>query len=53
MSQEAQKLEWLRAAIAEGVADLEAGRVVPSDKLLEEVERGGCALLEARRKRSQ
>lgn len=53
MSQEAEKLEWLRAALAEGMADLEEGRVTPSGKVLEEVERGGRALLEARRKRTR
>ena len=53
MSQEAEKLEWLRAALAEGMADLEAGRITPSDKVLEEVERGGRALVEARSKRAR
>lgn len=27
MQEEAEKLEWLRAAIAEGLADIDAGRV--------------------------
>ena len=53
MTQEAEKLEWLRAALDGGVADLAAGRLVPSDRLLEEVERGGRALLVARRKRAR
>lgn len=53
MSQEAEKLEWLRAALAEGMADLEAGRTIPSHKVLKEVERGGRAMVEARRKRAR
>lgn len=52
MKREAEKLDWLRSAITEGLADLEAGRIVRSGKLLEEVEKGGRALLDARRKRA-
>jgi antitoxin ParD1/3/4 len=50
MQREAEKLEWLRNAIAEGLADVESGNVIPDDRILEEVEKRGQALLKARRK---
>ncbi|MBV8282140.1 MAG: type II toxin-antitoxin system ParD family antitoxin [Candidatus Eremiobacteraeota bacterium] len=51
MRQEAEKLEWLRDAIAEGVADLELGNVIPGDRIVAEVKKMGRALLKARRRR--
>jgi antitoxin ParD1/3/4 len=50
MQREAEKLEWLRNAIAEGLADVESGNVIPDDRILEEVEKRGRALVKARRK---
>lgn len=49
MRQEAEKLEWLRDAIAEGVASIKRGRLIPDDQILAEVKRRGRALLKARR----
>jgi antitoxin ParD1/3/4 len=49
MRQEAEKLEWLRDAIAEGVASIERGRLIPDDQIFAEVKRRGRALLKARR----
>lgn len=50
MREEAEKLEWLRAAIAEGMADVERGDVVPAEEAWEEIRTRGRALLKARRK---
>jgi len=50
MRHEAEKLEWLREAIAQGVADIERGDVVPGDRILGEVRKQGRALLKARRR---
>ncbi len=50
MRQEAEKLEWLRAAVAEGIASADRGELVPSERALDEIKARGRALLKARRK---
>ena len=50
MQQEAEKLEWLRNALAEAEADVAAGRVIPADRILEEVRKGAAALRKRRGK---
>jgi antitoxin ParD1/3/4 len=50
MRQEAEKLEWLRDAIAAGIASVNAGRVIPFERVFEEVRKRGRALLKARGK---
>ena len=50
MRQEAEKLEWLREAIAEGVAASDRGDIVPGERILAEVKKHGRALLKARRR---
>ncbi|MBV8172748.1 MAG: type II toxin-antitoxin system ParD family antitoxin [Candidatus Eremiobacteraeota bacterium] len=51
MRQEAEKLEWLREAIAEGVAASDRGDVIPSDRIVAEVKKLGRALMKARQAR--
>ncbi len=41
MRQEAEKLEWLRNAIAEGIASAERGELYDSQTMLSEVKRRG------------
>jgi antitoxin ParD1/3/4 len=53
MRQEAEKLEWLRNAIAKGLADIAAGRVIAAEDLPAELERRLKARLEAKRKQSR
>jgi predicted transcriptional regulator len=50
MRDEAKKLEWLKKAVAEGVADADAGDLLPADAFAE-VKRQGRALLARRGKR--
>lgn len=50
MRQEAEKLEWLREAIAEGVAASDRGDTVPANRIVEEVKKLGRAMLKARRR---
>ena len=50
MREEAEKLEWLRAAIAEGIAAADRGDYIPGDRIVEEVRKLGRARLKARRK---
>jgi antitoxin ParD1/3/4 len=47
MTEEAEKLEWLRNAIEEGIASADRGDLVSGDKALEQVKRQGRALLAA------
>ena len=49
MRDEAEKLDWLRAAIAEGIASADRRDLIPSDRILEEVKTRGRALVRARR----
>ena len=49
MREEAQKFEWLRNAIAEGIQSADEGPLVSGKAALDEVKRRGRALLEARR----
>ena len=46
MQEEARKLEWLREAIAKGLADIEAGRTVTSEELREDMKRHAAELRE-------
>ena len=39
MQNEAEKLEWLRKAVARGIADADAGRLIPAERAFEEVKR--------------
>jgi len=50
MREEAAKLEWLRAAIAEGIAAADEGRLIPAEQVYESVKREGRKALAARRK---
>ena len=50
MRQEAEKLEWLRDAIAKGIEDIEAGRVIPSSQILASARKKGMELLRRRKK---
>jgi antitoxin ParD1/3/4 len=49
MRAEAEKLEWLRNAVAQGVADADAGDLLPAKEVFAEVKRRGRALLKARK----
>jgi predicted transcriptional regulator len=51
MRDEAKKLEWLKKAVAEAVADADAGDLLPADEAFAEVKRQGRALLARRGKR--
>ena len=51
MRQEAEKLEWLRDAVDEGLSDIEQGNVIPGDRIVADVKKMGRALLKARRRR--
>ena len=50
MRQEAEKLEWLRAAVAKGIAAADRGESIPSDRVLDEVKARGRTLLKAQRR---
>jgi antitoxin ParD1/3/4 len=50
MRQEAEKLDWLRNALAEADADIAAGRTIPADDVMEWVKKRGRERLAARRK---
>jgi antitoxin ParD1/3/4 len=50
MQQEADKLEWLRDAIAAGIADVARGDVLDPDEAFHEAKAQGRAMLKARRK---
>lgn len=51
MRQESEKLEWLRNAIAEGIASAETGELYEAnDELLEIIKRDGRARMAARAK---
>jgi antitoxin ParD1/3/4 len=41
MREEAEKLEWLRNAVAQGVADADAGDLLPAKEVFAEVKRRG------------
>ena len=47
MQQEAEKLEWLRKAIAEGIASAETEECIPSEEIVDRVKRFGRAYLAA------
>lgn len=47
MQREAEKLDWLRNAIAEGITSAESGKLTRSDETLAEVKRRGRELLKA------
>jgi antitoxin ParD1/3/4 len=53
MRQEAEKLDWLRNALAEADADIAAGRTIPADDVMEWVKKRGRERLAARRKITQ
>jgi antitoxin ParD1/3/4 len=53
MRQEAEKLDWLRNALAEADADIAAGRTIPADDVMEWVKKRGRERLAARRKIAQ
>ncbi|MBV8151563.1 MAG: type II toxin-antitoxin system ParD family antitoxin [Candidatus Eremiobacteraeota bacterium] len=48
MQREAEKLEWLRNAIAEGLESMKTKPLIPDDRILEEVEKRGRLLLKQR-----
>jgi len=50
MREEAEKLEWLREAIAEGIAATDRGDLVTSKDVVAEVKRRSRALVKARRR---
>jgi antitoxin ParD1/3/4 len=45
MNEEAEKLEWLRNAIAQGVAEADRGELISLDEATEDVKRRGRAML--------
>ncbi len=47
MREEAEKLEWLRAAIAEGVASADRGELLSGEAVLADVKRRGREMLNA------
>jgi antitoxin ParD1/3/4 len=49
MRDEAEKLEWLRSAVAEGVASADRSELVSGDEAMKQVKRRGRALLAARK----
>jgi antitoxin ParD1/3/4 len=49
MREEAEKLEWLRSAVLEGVADADSGDLLPAKEAFAEVKRHGRDLLKAKR----
>ncbi len=51
MRDDAAKLAALRDAIAEGIRDARAGRVIPADKAFKMVRESGLARLRTRRER--
>jgi antitoxin ParD1/3/4 len=53
MRQEAEKLDWLRNALAEADEDIAAGRTIPADDVMEWVKKRGRERLAARRKITQ
>lgn len=50
MRQDAEKLEWLRDAIAEGVVSADRGELISSKDIFDEVKRRGRALLKVKRR---
>ncbi|MBV9233116.1 MAG: type II toxin-antitoxin system ParD family antitoxin [Candidatus Eremiobacteraeota bacterium] len=50
MEQEAQRLDWLRNAIAEGQDSIKRAGTIPSQRILEEVRKETAALRNARQK---
>jgi antitoxin ParD1/3/4 len=50
MRQEAEKLEWLRHALAEADADIAAGRTIPADEVMDWIKQRGRERQAARRK---
>jgi antitoxin ParD1/3/4 len=50
MREEAQKLEWLRNAIAEAEQSIAAGRTIPAERLDEELEKRRQARITTRAK---
>jgi antitoxin ParD1/3/4 len=50
MQEEAEKLEWLRNAIAEGIASADAGPLLTSEEMLESVKRRGAERLARERR---
>ncbi|MBV8842893.1 MAG: type II toxin-antitoxin system ParD family antitoxin [Bryobacterales bacterium] len=50
MQHEAERLEWLRGAIAEGQASIERAGTIPSERILEEVRKESATLRRARQK---
>lgn len=50
MEEEAGKLEWLRNAIAEGIASAERGEIIPGDQAFEDAKRRGREVLEVKRR---
>ena len=50
MQHEAEKLEWLRDAIAQGEASIELHGIIPAERILEEVRKETAALRKVRRK---
>jgi antitoxin ParD1/3/4 len=53
MQQEAEKLEWLRAAIAKGEADIAAGRTLTSQQVTDRLAKDREAWLADRNKSSR
>jgi antitoxin ParD1/3/4 len=49
MREEAEKLEWLRAAVAQGAAEADSGDLLPAGEAIVEVKRRGRAMLRASR----
>jgi len=50
MREEAAKLEWLRGAIAVGMADLKAGRTIPAEEVRAELARRSKARMQEKRR---
>ena len=53
MQREAEKLEWLRNAIAEGIASAEREPLIPDERILEEVEKCARKLRKTRRREAR
>jgi antitoxin ParD1/3/4 len=51
MREEAEKLEWLRDAIAEGIRSLHEGPTIPGEEIVETVKREGRARLKREREK--
>lgn len=52
MQQEAEKLEWLRDAIAKGITSAEREELIPGEKIADIVKSGGRASLKKNRLKS-